>query len=124
MAKRMPLASRIATERERIRRRLKMLNPREIANGGSQDWGSTGGDPEGALEQAQQDMLKEEELRAYALVASQAKALEEAWNSLQQGSYGICRECGQHIPRRRLRAVPGAAFCVSCQEQREAVSTR
>ena len=123
MGKRIPMVSRIATERETIRRRLKMLNPRGIANGGSQEWGSRGGDPEAALEQAQQELLKEEDLRVYARVASQAKALEEAWNSLQQGSYGICRECGQHIPRRRLNAVPGAAFCVPCQEQREAVSS-
>ncbi|MBI3988935.1 MAG: TraR/DksA family transcriptional regulator [candidate division NC10 bacterium] len=46
-------------------------------------------------------------------------ALEEARQRLQAGSYGICQGCGEPIPEKRLKAVPYAAFCFPCQEQRE-----
>ncbi len=46
-------------------------------------------------------------------------ALEEARRRLQAGSYGICQGCGGLIPEKRLKAVPYAAFCLPCQEQRE-----
>lgn len=58
-------------------------------------------------------------MRAYASLTSQVKTLDRAWESLQRGTYGICQQCEQQIPRRRLEAMPGAVFCVSCQATRE-----
>jgi DnaK suppressor protein len=45
--------------------------------------------------------------------------LSEAQARLQEGTYGTCRACGCHIPYRRLRAVPTATLCVSCQARFE-----
>ncbi|MBP9748999.1 TraR/DksA C4-type zinc finger protein [Patescibacteria group bacterium] len=33
--------------------------------------------------------------------------------------YGICCDCGEDIPAKRLEAVPGAIRCRSCQEEVE-----
>jgi len=88
-------------------------------NGVENGVASKGGDPEAVVVQAQQDLLREEEIRAYARLASQAKALDEAWENLQRGTYGICRQCRGQIPQRRLEALPGAALCLSCQEEEE-----
>lgn len=114
------LARLLEKERTTTRMRLKKMvtHPRASMNDVLHDR-SIHGTPEAQLEQAQQELLRDEQLRAYVLVASQAKALDEAWESLHRGVYGICRECGQHIPHRRLKAVPGTAFCVSCQEKQE-----
>jgi DnaK suppressor protein len=50
--------------------------------------------------------------RKYALIK---RALER----LEQGEYGICEECEEQIPFKRLYAVPWAACCVPCQEHLE-----
>ncbi len=55
---------------------------------------------------------------------SAAHALEEvlaARARLADGSYGQCLACGEPIDLRRLRALPAAALCTSCQEVRERV---
>lgn len=53
-------------------------------------------------------------------LADKSRALAEALERVREGTYGLCRECGGRIPRRRLEAVPTATLCVTCQEQREA----
>ncbi len=45
--------------------------------------------------------------------------LEEALRRLATGQYGFCVECGHHIALARLRALPFAIRCLSCQEQFE-----
>jgi DnaK suppressor protein len=42
-----------------------------------------------------------------------------ALKTIDTGEYGICLECGQDIPARRLDAIPWARYCVSCQQLRE-----
>ena len=33
---------------------------------------------------------------------------------MNSGEYGICIECGEDIPQRRLEVVPSALMCVDC----------
>jgi DnaK suppressor protein len=42
--------------------------------------------------------------------------VEAALSRLHTGDYGVCEECEESIPLARLRAIPWARFCVSCQE--------
>lgn len=110
----------ITEQKQAIRARLRMMSLfRASLNGVENGVASKGGDPEAVVVQAQQDLLREEEIRAYERLASQAKALDEAWENLKRGTYGICRQCRGQIPQRRLEALPGAALCHSCQEEEE-----
>jgi len=52
-------------------------------------------------------------------LAEKSQALAEAMEQVREGTYGICRECGSRIPRRRLEVLPTATLCVACQAQRE-----
>ena len=45
--------------------------------------------------------------------------VEDALKRMDAGSYGICRHCGARIDLARLKAMPTAALCLSCQEQQE-----
>jgi RNA polymerase-binding protein DksA len=45
--------------------------------------------------------------------------VEDALKRIDDGSYGICRHCGQAIDLARLRALPMAPLCLSCQEHQE-----
>ncbi len=39
---------------------------------------------------------------------------ERALEKIEQGTYGICDNCGQPIAGGRLRAAPASALCVEC----------
>lgn len=38
---------------------------------------------------------------------------------LEAGDYGLCTDCGEPIPERRLQAQPFAVRCLTCQERAE-----
>ena len=38
---------------------------------------------------------------------------------MDEGTYGICRECREPVGVKRLEALPEAPFCVPCQEDLE-----
>jgi DnaK suppressor protein len=42
-----------------------------------------------------------------------------ALGKLDDGSYGICEDCGDEIPFRRLQAQPMTSLCIHCQEELE-----
>lgn len=47
------------------------------------------------------------------------RRIDEALRLIDQGRYGACSVCGEPISAARLRALPFAVRCVSCEEQRE-----
>ena len=71
---------------------------------------------EQAQERQNDDVLRgllieaEDELRLVGL----------ARRRLAEGHYGECQRCGQMIAESRLRAMPAAAFCLSCAAEQEA----
>ena len=42
-----------------------------------------------------------------------------AQKRFSKGLYGICENCGRHIPEARLQANRRATRCISCQEEHE-----
>ena len=51
-------------------------------------------------------------------------AIERTLKSIEDGSYGICVQCGVDIPPARLKAQPLAVRCVPCQSAREQARQR
>ena len=47
---------------------------------------------------------------------AELKEIESAIESINDGSYGICRMCDEKIAIGRLRAKPFAKFCTPCRE--------
>ncbi|MBV8518996.1 MAG: TraR/DksA family transcriptional regulator [Acidobacteria bacterium] len=45
--------------------------------------------------------------------------IDEAFNRMREGSYGVCTNCGNEIGEKRLQAVPWTPFCIDCQELQE-----
>ena len=44
------------------------------------------------------------------------KLIDDAILRLENGEYGFCIDCGEHISSKRLETFPYAARCVVCQE--------
>ncbi|MGD8243823.1 MAG: TraR/DksA C4-type zinc finger protein [Anaerolineae bacterium] len=42
-----------------------------------------------------------------------------ALTKLDDGTYGICEDCGGRIDRARLEALPQAVYCLECQAEHE-----
>ena len=45
--------------------------------------------------------------------------IDEALNSIKEGTYGICKNCGGLIQKPRLQALPFAKNCIRCQALHE-----
>jgi len=60
---------------------------------------------------------------ARVLLADMAQ-VDIALDRLAAGSYGLCDDCHQPIPPKRLQARPTATLCVTCQSRREARAAR
>jgi DnaK suppressor protein len=46
-------------------------------------------------------------------------AIEEALEKIQEGTYGVCEDCGDEIGWGRLKAMPLAKLCITCQSRLE-----
>ena len=56
--------------------------------------------------------------------AETANKINEALWRLEEGSYGLCFECGEEIAQPRLRALPFAVRCKDCEEAIEMAQQR
>jgi DnaK suppressor protein len=56
-------------------------------------------------------------LRLNSLDFQQLGLVEEALDRIKVGDYGSCQACGDPIPGKRLKAVPWARYCITCQER-------
>lgn len=45
--------------------------------------------------------------------------LDEALDRIKDGTFGICKICGELIPHSRLKEVPNTTQCVSCKNQNQ-----
>ena len=69
-------------------------------------------------ESGEGDTLAVERERDLALSAQASAAVEEidiALAKIKEGTYGVCEQCHNAIPKERLRALPYAALCVQCK---------
>jgi len=52
-------------------------------------------------------------------VKNSLERVDLALKKINNGTYGICEECGGRIDRARLEALPQALYCLDCQSQHE-----
>ena len=108
----------IEAERDRVRRNLGIIEE-EISDrtsnkaGGSQaysnhmaDIGSDAMDQEQAFLHASQE-------------TEYLKQLDDALKRIEDGTYGVCAECKDKIPLKRLEAYLAAELCVACKSKQE-----
>lgn len=50
-------------------------------------------------------------------LVGQLREVEKALERIEQGTYGICANCGKEIPAARLEARPESTLCVDCKSR-------
>jgi DnaK suppressor protein len=59
------------------------------------------------------------ELSLIQMKAQTLGAVDEALVKVEAGTYGYCVECSEEITEQRLRALPFAVRCTTCEQKRE-----
>jgi DnaK suppressor protein len=70
-------------------------------------------------DQALVDLEREMGISLQEMRNQERKNIDNALDSLDEGTYGACAECGEEISEKRLHALPFARLCVECQSKRE-----
>lgn len=65
------------------------------------------------------DLSEDISLRQLNTHRENLQKIDEALRKLQEGTYGICEDCGEEISAERLKVLPFAIYCIDCQEKRE-----
>lgn len=61
---------------------------------------------------------------AYTHAAEELARTVAALRRVDEGTYGLCEDCGEPIDERRLRALPATPFCTPCQALHERAGPR
>lgn len=65
------------------------------------------------------DLLEETGLAISDIRSEKLVLLDSVLSKLDNGSYGICDDCGREIDESRLHIYPYALCCAACQQNRE-----
>lgn len=65
------------------------------------------------------DLLEDTGLAVADIRMELLTQMDGAQVKLENGSYGICEDCGREVDEARLQVAPYAPCCVACQQRRE-----
>jgi DnaK suppressor protein len=109
--KRYEVLSRMLTDRQaEIRHKLRSLRetlPTEVS------------DVKDTEEQSMEDFVRGMDYALMEMESATLRRIDEAIVRLEDGTYGLCSDCGGTIAEARLEALPFALTCRDCQEQEE-----
>ena len=69
-----------------------------------------------ALDEVQFAAARELSTRNLERESTVLREVRAALDRIADGSYGLCLRCEEEISQKRLKAVPWATLCISCQE--------
>ncbi len=70
-------------------------------------------------DQALVDFEREMRISLQEMRNRERQLIDDALDSVDEGTYGMCADCGEEISEKRLHALPFARLCVECQSKRE-----
>ncbi|UFS69878.1 TraR/DksA C4-type zinc finger protein [Geomonas sp. RF6] len=101
------------------KRRLWAELREEVFHNRAEDLSSQYDIPQDNGEASMLSELTDEGLGVADVRREELTKLEEAERKLEEGTYGICQECGEPIGIARLNVMPYATHCVQCQSEQE-----
>jgi len=107
------LRSRLESERGRLMEELAQLEASASTTEERRE-GSPFGKRE---EEATETLALEKRLILEKRIKGQLVEVEHALHKFEEGTYGLCDNCGQPIDPARLEALPLASLCMNCKAQ-------
>ena len=73
------------------------------------------------LDRAMSESSRTIELRKRDRERKLIQKIQKAIQKMEDGTYGICEECGDEISEERLKVRPEASLCIKCKEEQEKI---
>jgi DnaK suppressor protein len=105
------LRARLESERKRLTEEMEQLKT-SMRPADERREGSPFGKRE---EEATESYELERRLTLEKSIREQLAAVEHALQKFEDGTYGLCDNCGKPIPPERLEALPQATLCLDCK---------
>lgn len=104
-----------------IEKKRKMWNELrdEIFNKLGKEYHKQFDSPQDLEEQSLIDLIEDTGLAVADMRREELTKMDEAIARLEAGTYGICEDCDAEIDEARLKVVPLAPYCVTCQAKKE-----
>lgn len=115
-------ATQAATLRRQLQNNIKALRARigeELIRADKERYADLVEQVHDVEEQSVADLLSDINLSVIDLHINELRELEAAVQRMDDGRYNVCQNCHGEIGYERLRNVPEARRCVSCQDQHE-----
>ena len=107
------LRSQLESEQKRVAEELGQLKA-SVRPADERREGSPFGKRE---EEATESFELEKRLALERQLRDKLADIEQALRKFEEGSYGLCNNCGQPIDPARLEALPQATLCLDCKAQ-------
>lgn len=70
------------------------------------------------------DLADDERERQFSILLcnrdrEKLELIDEALERIEEGTYGICEDCGAKIAEGRIKVMPFARYCITCQSRIE-----
>jgi DnaK suppressor protein len=101
-------------------RRLSLLHDMEGLDEVRQTGGEVSGAPLHLADMGTDNSETDVNVSCSQSASEEIREIDEALERIQDGSFGLCEDCGQAIPEGRLEAIPYARLCIPCKTQEEA----
>jgi len=75
--------------------------------------------PRDIEEMALIDIIEDTGIAVADIRREELEKMDEALRKLDEGTYGVCSECGGEIEEERLKVMPFATVCVKCKSDKE-----
>jgi RNA polymerase-binding protein DksA len=62
---------------------------------------------------------RDQELTVLSSERDKLQQIDHALERIDDGTYGVCEECGEPVGKMRLMAFPRATLCVTCKQREE-----
>lgn len=105
------LRARLESERKRLTEEMEQLKS-TMRPADERREGSPFGKRE---EEATESYELERRLTLEKSIREQLASVEHALQKFEDGTYGLCDNCGKPIPPERLEALPQATLCLDCK---------
>ena len=105
------LRSQLESEQKRLTKELEQLRASAYPTDERRE-GSPFGKRE---EEATESFELEKRLALEKQIRDHLADVEHALRKFEEGTYGLCDDCGQPIDPARLEALPQASLCVNCK---------
>jgi YteA family regulatory protein len=110
----------LIAERKEITEEIKLMSANQLAGSMSEVTGELAAYDNHPADLGSEMFERSKDLALREGLKHRLNHIEDALQHMEQGTYGICDDCGKQIDVNRLKAMPSTTLCKECKTKSEA----